>query len=485
MIRADASPRIGGGHVSRCMALAHRLGDAGWDCSLATHAETFSIFSRDTLPLPATVLDASDEPAQLRKVFPDGCDLLITDHYRLDSTFESACRDWATHILAIDDLADRPHDADWLLDQTPGRDDIDYAPLVPPQSRMLLGADYALLRPEFARMRAAAQRPKDKLAHILITFGASDPHDMTGLALNALRDARIGGTVDIVMGADDCRRERLENILGPQSSLKARYHQATKRMAELMRNADVCIGAGGVTALERCCLGLPSLIIQTADNQAAIVSYLHAAGAARHLGSASDARHSLAEKLTAEIRQLATDMTALNVMSQTGMSICDGRGTWRVLLALLASSNEQPCLRLAEDKDTDRLYAWQTAPGMRQHFRNPQHPSRPEHNAWMRRSLLDPDRLLLIIETATGPSGMIRLDGLSAQDPCEVSILVAPECQGRGIGHTGLRLASQLLPGRDYRAEVHVDNLASQRLFRAAGYQQTSPDTYLLPARLS
>jgi UDP-2,4-diacetamido-2,4,6-trideoxy-beta-L-altropyranose hydrolase len=487
VIRADASPRIGGGHVARCLALAGALSEAGWDCRLATRIETQSVWPDIEHRLPVLTLSTADEAAELLHLLPAGCDLLITDHYGLGASFEHACRGWAQRILAVDDLADRPHDADWLLDQTPGRKPEAYASLVPAHCRMLTGADYALLRPEFSRLRQRTSSRSGRMASLLVTFGAADAYDMTMLAVDSIIETGLKVRIDVVVGSAYMNAGAIERR-AHSAGLPVCIHRATSRIADLMAAADLCIGACGVTALERCCLGLPSVVIQTADNQSTIAADLASRGAICDLGPATAIpRDTLADHLRRSLIELAGTPDRLAEMSQTAASVCDGRGSRRLQLALqmprTTSLGQQISLRLAGHADTELLFRWQTSPGIRRFSRQPLPPEWSEHTAWMQRTLADPDRILLIAEADGLPSAMVRLD--IEADRLEVSILVAPDCHGRGIGKAALLLAAGIMPRRTYQAVISTENLASQRLFQSAGYQPTGADLYELPPRLS
>ena len=164
VFRADASPTMGGGHVMRCLTLADALRDAGWSCAFATAAESSAMVPALARSGHATIDIASDDAGELGACVGHA-DLLIVDHYGLGAVFEGRARDWAGQVLVIDDLPNRPHDCDLLLDQTAGRGAGDYAGMVPDHCRLLLGADHALLRPQFLSARgspgciAIANRP--------------------------------------------------------------------------------------------------------------------------------------------------------------------------------------------------------------------------------------------------------------------------------------------------------------------------------------
>lgn len=467
--------------MARCLALAERLRQNGWHPIFATRPETLEVFPSLGESFPLVILSDGDEAGELRHASPDGCDLLIVDHYHRDAMFEGDCRPWARTILVIDDLANRRHDADFLLDQTPGRQPNDYAALVAPSCRLLMGSDYALLRPEFARLRGGISIRKS-VRSVLLGFGATDPCNTTAVALQAVLRSKLDVRIDVVIGKGDKRAAEINEIASPLGNV-FHLHQETPDLGELMASADLAIGAGGITALERCCLGLPSIVIQIADNQHKLASVLSAAGAIIDLGPA-DSNATNTDTLAKSIRALADAPARLSAMSRCAYRVCDGRGTWRAALALLdlrPTAAGPITLRLATESDAKTLFAWQT-PGARRFSRNPQAPNWDEHNTWLARVLTDPGRLLMIIEVNARPVGMLRLDGIASRP--EVSIVVAPECQGQGVGKSALGLAAELLPYQTIDASVHPNNSASHGLFRACGYDPVGPDLYRLAPRI-
>lgn len=296
VIRADASITIGAGHVMRCLTLAHSLGRAGFEITFfcrQTPGNALEMIRRTGLlahGLNAAAnnweTDAESVLSALSNRLP--VDWLIVDHYGLDRQWESRLRPAARNILVIDDLADRPHDCDALLDQNYYRNaEQRYTSLVPSHCRLFLGPGFALLRDEF---RTAAQnlRPRDgHVRRLLVTFGATDPTDETVKVLSALRSIDSPTiSADVVVGVANPRRADIEALCATMP--RVRCHVQTNRMAELMNAADLAIGAGGATTWERCILGLPALTVITADNQKQTASDLAAAGAIWLLGQAND-----------------------------------------------------------------------------------------------------------------------------------------------------------------------------------------------------
>ena len=334
--RADASTEIGGGHVTRCLALADVLTAAGWSCAFACRAATLGALPELGKSGHALLVlddDGTDEVTAMATEWLDGVDWLIVDHYGRNAAFERACRGWTKRIMVIDDLADRAHDCDLLLDQTLGRTEADYAELVPRSCTQLLGPCYALLRPQFACQRANAldrRKAGGSLCRVLVTFGASDPDNVTGVVLSGLAQARLEVEVDVVLGeaAPHLAAVRAQARRLPMPVTVGR---GVGNMARRMAAADLAIGAAGTTSWERCCLGLPTLLVMLAENQERNTADLVDAGAALSLGRAADLT---GEKVTAALKRIADGEFSLGEMATAAAKICDGLGAGRISAVL-------------------------------------------------------------------------------------------------------------------------------------------------------
>ena len=335
IIRADASQNIGGGHVMRCLSLASQLERKGANITFAVRYG-----SVQTVPLLADsshdiiVLEGleHEEAGEIQARIGE-CDWLVVDHYGRDDIFETRARSFAKKIMVIDDLADRSHDCDLLLDQTYGRVGEDYTTLVPEGSRILTGAGYALLRPEFATLRpqALARREKSrKIQRILVSLGAGDPHGTTARVLQAIASTELDLAVDVVTGTVDPASLGLVDIARAMSQ-RVNFHDFSADMAQLMARADLAIGAGGSSSWERCCLGLPTLMVVTADNQEKIARELERAGAASFIGQEQNLDVATLRK---SLQNMMVDYNAQQYMSQAGAAICDGMGARRVTTML-------------------------------------------------------------------------------------------------------------------------------------------------------
>ncbi len=265
-------------------------------------------------------------------------DWLIVDHYAIDARWERALRPICRKLMVIDDLADRPHDCDLLVDQNLGRDVSDYRRLVPDDCTVLVGPRYALLRPEFAALRDYSMRRRTipQLKHLLITMGGVDQADATGLALEALKDCQLpgGSHITVVMGPHAPWLERVQ-LLAAQMPLSTDVKVNVHNMAQLMADSDLAIGAAGSTSWERCCLGLPTLIVVLAENQRKGAEALERSGSAKILGGLD----AISETLQAMLDLLATTKELRQII-QASCSITDGQGASRIERVLA----EQPWL---------------------------------------------------------------------------------------------------------------------------------------------
>lgn len=475
VFRADASQDIGSGHVRRCLALASALNTEGWQCAFAVRPG-----SQATVPElsagEATVLElaghAIDEPKMLAARWPNGVDLLIVDHYGRDAGFETACRGWAKRVFAIDDLAGRAHDADFLLDQGLGRVPEAYAGRVPGQCRLLLGTSYALLRPRFSAIRLGeAAKEAAAMSRIVISLGGGDSKDVVGVICAGVVQCGLPLTVDILMGASAASQAGAQEFR-PGDGQQFRVHVDYPDPAGLIAGADLAIGAGGTSAWERCCLGVPTLLILLADNQRDNAAALIAAGAAQSLG---DAGSLTASAVAAALRALSDEPDRRRAMAQAAGRLCDGLGARRVAMELdlpRARDGEPVRLRPARRDDGELMLAWQSQPGARRFSRSPHAPQREAHFAWFEQKLSERSCVFNIVMHGETPAGVLRLDR-QADMGFQISILIDASHQRLGLARAALLLARRLMPDVLLLAEVLPGNEGSAALFRDAGYRRT------------
>jgi UDP-2,4-diacetamido-2,4,6-trideoxy-beta-L-altropyranose hydrolase len=337
VVRADASIHLGAGHVARCLTLADALGANGARCTFLMRrvlgAMEAAVLDRGHAVawLDAAVSSAADDAsASASWLERAGADLIIVDHYDLDAAWEQkAVSATGARLLVIDDLADRSHDADLLLDQNLGRQARDYATLVPARTRVLTGPRYALLRPQFAAARPVAlARRGGALARVVISMGGIDRDNATAAALETAARVVPAAEIDVVLGAQAPWRAEID-AQARRLGARIRVHSAVDDMASLMTAADLAIGAAGGTAWERCCLGLPAVVQVLAANQRPGALALQRAGAARVV----DATDPRADSLESAV-QACVSIEVRSAMSAAAAAVCDGAGVTRVSEAL-------------------------------------------------------------------------------------------------------------------------------------------------------
>jgi len=368
LFRVDASLEIGTGHVMRCLTLADALTLKGADCQFICRAHEGNLiefirskgYVAHALPIAHEASEGSNETGPDAPTNPahshwlgttqahdvEVCapilgaqrpDWLIVDHYGLDIYWEHALAPYYHALMVIDDLADRRHACKLLLDQTFGRDAADYRPLVPRDCQLLCGSQYALLRPEFAALRAYSlqRRSSPALRELLITLGGVDKDNVTGLVLEALRMCPLPADcqITVVMGTtapwlDDIRKQA-QDMPWP-----TRLLVGVSDMAQLMADSDLAIGAAGATSWERCCMGLPTIMIVLAENQKLIARAMAVVRAAVVV----DVDYLLQQ--LPNVLSHHGDEASLRIMSTAARNVCIGRGAKSVVSLMLKEVHE-------------------------------------------------------------------------------------------------------------------------------------------------
>ena len=488
--RVDALPHTGVGHLARCLALATGLRRVGMQVNFICRDGLGSLaglvsesgFGLHLLPAVAQSIDPADSRTWLGtsaeadakatgELIRRACgraDWLVVDHYGIDAEWESALRPRCHRLLAIDDLADRRHDCDLLLDQNLHEDD-PYRSLSPRCCRLLLGPRHALLRDEFREARQRATVRDGRLRRVLVFFGSSDPTGDTAKAVQALCSLAWPVEAEIIVGAMNPDRAQIEAACARRRHLHFAFQ--VDDMAERLARADLAIGGAGTSAWERMAVGLPAVVVEQADNQHLNSVQLQRIGVAFNLGPS---RLVDAAAIADAVRDLMEDPARLKRMSQAAGSLVDGRGVERVRRAMKGLDIQ---VRLATAVDSATLLAWRNNPAIRRFSHDPGLIDPVVHAAWLARTLDDPQRELLVFERNDEALGVVRfdIDGEHAR----VSIYLAPTQLGKGQGAAVLHAAEQWLLGRRadfdrFTAEVLDDNRASHQLFLDCGYARSA-----------
>ncbi|WP_411870128.1 UDP-2,4-diacetamido-2,4,6-trideoxy-beta-L-altropyranose hydrolase [Vulcanococcus limneticus] len=510
LFRCDASLSIGSGHVMRCRTLARELQRRGAGITFLCRRQPGDLIGLleqefPVLALPEQPLavceglegrylygawlgcsqhtDAAQCLQALGEAGITSASWLVADHYGLDARWESqllaglAGGDALPKLLVIDDLADRPHQLDLLLDQNFFGEATEqrYQGLVPPHCRQLLGPHYALLGPEYAQLHPLVP-PRTELRRVLVFFGGVDPANLTGRALEALLDPALADlAVDVVLGLQSPQRQAVEELVArrPHTTL----HGSLPSLAGLIARAGLAIGAGGSTTWERACLGLPSLVVAIAANQLPFAQTLDQAGHLQLLGDgASVTVEQIRSALLARIAQPAP--------GGAGSALTDGWGASRLAMAMLGPQGAIS-LRPTTEADESLLLRWANDPQVRANSFSPEPIQAADHHHWFQRGLANPNRLLLIATTADGcPIGQIRFDqqpvssdGQASEATVDLSL---DRCaRGHGLASELVRLGLLAMeqrwgPATDAVAEVLPSNSASNACFARAGFASDS-----------
>ncbi len=344
VFRVDASLEIGSGHVMRCLALADIFQENGakvqFICRKYKGNLISKIISKGFIVLE---LDDSNSSKCDHKLFhshwlgasqkkdsedclsflkQESVSWLIIDHYGIDEDWQTYLKGNYQKLMVIDDLADRRHQCDLLLDQTFGRQKIDYKNLVPETSNLILGSKYALLRPEFKTWREYSldRRKAPSLRELLINMGGMDNQNVTKIVLEEISRCNLPKDINItiIMGALSPHLKSIK-ILAKNLCYRASVKVEVSNLAEIMANSDIAIGASGSSTWERCCLGLPTIQFISAENQI----FLAEALSNQHIIKLANN--------TSELKKLLESASDwITSISSSAKSICSGQGIYKI-----------------------------------------------------------------------------------------------------------------------------------------------------------
>jgi UDP-2,4-diacetamido-2,4,6-trideoxy-beta-L-altropyranose hydrolase len=488
VFRTDASPAIGTGHLARCLVLAEALRDRGAEVCFVSADEkglTEKILAPKNLPLlklPAAghqAEDAENTSARLRDAGLQP-DWLVVDHYRLGLKWEKSLRPLAGRIMVIEDLCDREHDCDLLLDQNLREDGATETARhrLPADCRVRSGPRYALLDKSFAEWRRKKEaREKQETrqdlspenegrTRLLISLGGSDPAGETFRVLEGVAPLTENIAVTVVAGAGNPRSRELAKRA---AELGLDFRHNIDNMAELLAQSDFAVGAGGISNWERCALGVPAIVVSLADNQESPTAALARAGAAIYLGRAGSFAPA---NYGAALTLLQASPWLRKSLADRARALVDGRGAERIaeILCPLPIS-----LRRAGKEDRDRLLAWRNHEENRRFSFSTATIDPETHNNWFAHTLAYPGRVLLIGELASRPVGVLRYD--LNQNEALVSIYMVPGEHGHGHGAPLLEAGTRWLRkhhpevGR-IKAEILSANLPARKVFAEAGFNE-------------
>lgn len=493
-VRADASPQIGTGHVTRCVALARALGALGatsrlFARPLGVQVETMLKSALDVvyLPSPAARYDIrgpvphaawaevdweTDADATIAAARDFAPSHLLVDHYAFDARWhrkvESAL---GVELIVIDDLADRDLHGALLIDHNLARSHREkYGARWPREQPLLGGPAFALLDASYAqpvRARVTAQATR-----IGIFMGGADQPGYSLRVLKACREvAGFTGDIEIAVTDANPHLAALREICGREPNTRLSANLAD--LAAFHARQDLEVGAGGGAAWERCCIGVPTLLIATADNQTIVVEELRRAAAAATTVPMANPN---VEAIGKAIKELLADDSLRRALSENAMRLVDGMGALRVALSIAAGTLS---LRRADPGDAQRIYQWRNHPSTRAVSGDPAEISWDTHRDWYERALANASRALFVAMIGDLAVGVIRFDRRD-DGYHEISLFLDPALHGLGLGRRMLRAGEAALgPGARFLAKVVEDNLRSREMFATSGYRRTAPGIWL------
>ncbi len=475
VFRVDGNADLGLGHVMRCLTLANLFKQSGYHvlfiCSEESEGSVQYIEKNEfEIKFILNNHTLEHDAGQCREIIKNiDVHLFVVDHYQLDFRWESLVKGSGIRLMVIDDLADRQHLCDVLLDSSYGRRINEYQNLTNNECTYLLGSDYCLLRVEFRFLYEQAilkRKQTRKLANILINFGATDHKQLSVKVVNIIQELKYDGEIHILISSTSKWVKELELISDVFSNIV--LHIDAQNVAELMLAADLSIGSVGTSSWERCCLGLPTIGVVVADNQINIASQLTKLGV-MELTSI--------EKIGVKLEDYITkfDLEKWQEMSNKAFQVCDGLGGYRVVNKAL---NCPPKINLQpmEIEDESILYSWQSEPGNRKYSGVDRVPNIDEHRVWYASSLDSSLRRMWLLIFNGEKCGYVRLDIKNSSE--EVSVLISQKYRKLGLAHGAISKLKELCLFGVLDAQISSNNLASILLFKKLGFEKVSNSKY-------
>ena len=493
VIRADSTYAIGAGHLMRGLALAQAWrANVGGHVTIVSHCDQSEIRERFIAigaefksvehihPHPSDLSQMLETLSRIRRP------ITVVDGYHFDPVYQRAVRRAAHKSLIIDDMAHWPeYCTDVLLNQNVSASGLDYT--VGPDTQLLLGPEYALLRQEFLERHDRIRKTPEDLVHVLVTMGGTDPRRVSSMVVGALRNLDSPDvSATVVVSADNPDLDSIQKIVGEHPD-RMKLVSGVKDMPGLLAGVDMAISGSGTTCLELAFMGIPALLLILEDNQVNNAKAMEEAGVAINMGRYGRLSE---EDIKRELLSLILDKGRRKEMSSRGRSLIDGRGSERVARILDSDFNENPKsldvvprtdhripelqLRYAKYEDWQILLEWRNDPVTIANSIQSGPVDFDEHKAWFELKLGDPNCIMYMAEIDGRPIGQIRYDvdnGIA-----EVSVVVAPEVRGRGLGALLIQRGCEEAGLARYVAHVLPENGASLKAFMKSGFSPAGID---------
>lgn len=481
--RVDSSTRIGTGHLVRCLTLAKHLRSRGVEVIfLCQHLEGDTTALVEQAGFEVMFLNIGndghassqnrDAIESLRLIHECSATRVVLDHYDLSLEWEELVAGNIKSLMVIDDFTDRRHRCDLLLNQN----------LVPPRdssfsvsphgaTRALVGPKFALLQHEYAAIRSIRSMENSPIDRISVFMGGSDPENVTELVLRSLVNMELGNiAIDVVIGAANPHHAQLLSLFGDYDSII--FHTDLTSLAPLLTKSDLAIGAGGTSNWERMCLGVPSIVVDIAENQRGICIELARAGFIEHIGSS----HSISSgDIQHAVEKLISQTQLRSQYSRQGQIAVDGLGANRVNEILLPSDQTSLTLRNRQVEDIFLYFNWVNESMVRQSSIQSEPISWSEHEAWFMSRINSSTCMMYVICANDLPIGQVRFE--KDGEAWAIDYSLDEFIRGRGWGHAVVELGlAELRKSTTGKlvANVKTTNIASQQIFKRLGFSTTA-----------
>jgi UDP-2,4-diacetamido-2,4,6-trideoxy-beta-L-altropyranose hydrolase/UDP-4-amino-4,6-dideoxy-N-acetyl-beta-L-altrosamine N-acetyltransferase len=497
VFRVDASLQMGIGHVIRCLTLAQVLNENGADVEFICRKHEGSLIdkirSSGFVVHELKVFEETEVDNKLahshwlgvtQQKDADDCvnilkagkiDWLIVDHYALDEQWQKRLKPCYEKLMVIDDLADRKHQCDILLDQTFGRQQEDYLGRTSRDCKLLLGSKYALLRSEFSKWKSYSleRRRKPEFKQLFINMGGVDTDNVTEKVLDELKICNLPNDfhITVVMGGS---APYLESVKSKAITLpyKTEVKVDIDNMAEIMANSDIAIGAAGSTTWERCCLGLPTIQIVIAKNQ--------------QFSAETLARQNIV-KLVKEIKEIAYLLESssewMKDVGSSALEVCDGMGSYKVFnkmtnyKIILKDFDEVNLCNYVNLNENDKIQVlnMRNHPEIKKWMYTQDRISEEDHFGFIKNLEIDIEKRYFLVKQKGNTIGSINFSKINFDNSVELGVFTNPFLQLKGSGRLLESAASQYafaeLGVRKIKLEVFLGNERAIRFYNKCGFE--------------
>jgi len=473
LIRADASPKSGVGHVMRCLALAQDWQDLGGSVSFACvelpevlrirlAGENIDVCSLDT---PAGVSQDAEETLSMAARKSAIC--LVTDSYHFGQRYHDKISSFPGTSLTVDDYGQlQSYRSSYVLNQNLRSSSSLYANRSE-NTKLLLGIEHALIRREFRVDIGNAKDSAGIISNVLVTLGGSDPTNSTVTVLEAIQQMSLEDVnFRIIAGPLHHNFERLKQLTNKEPQIE--LISSVDDMSEAYRWADLAITAAGSTNWEMCCYNLPRILMRTADNQSVIADFLAEESIALDLGNADDVtpirvKHAIHHFTSCRMKTIEAASRCRKLSTQIGSKQV-ARILWPDLL-----------LRNATTEDMSLYFRWANEANTRANSINSDPITWETHISWFPKKLSDKNTHLFLAEIRDQPVGQIRFDKVG-EDVWQIGFSLSSRNRGKGLGRQVLEhgiLAMQKMGAHHFLATVKHNNIASNKCFQRLGFKRS------------